>query len=216
MRKVFFFCLAGALLVAVSAMAQNKVVVIPMGSSGKGTDGQVQYNDEGKTAGAEVYYDKATGKLQLPGELRTVDGAGNNRLWGKGRPQNGLLNHTDPDGYCTTSAGIKHALSSRIDTWGNADDLCPQGTWVCSNDDLPTSGSCEIVPINTFSYATCGGAAAPSATQTMLNGWVSDSSLASFSEEEGIATAPLRRSNGWGSLSIGVTCSMFRAWCCWE
>lgn len=35
-----------------------------MGSSAKGTDGQVQYNDEGKTAGADVYYDKATGKLE--------------------------------------------------------------------------------------------------------------------------------------------------------
>lgn len=33
MRKVFFFCLAGALLVAVSAMAQNKVVVIPLNST---------------------------------------------------------------------------------------------------------------------------------------------------------------------------------------
>jgi hypothetical protein len=65
MRKIFFFCMATVLLISVSAMAQNKVVVVPMGSSSaKGTDGQVQYNDNGKTAGAEVYYDKATGKLE--------------------------------------------------------------------------------------------------------------------------------------------------------
>jgi hypothetical protein len=51
--------LATVMLFCMSAMAADKVVVIPMGSSAKGTTGQVQYNDGGKTAGAEVYYDKA-------------------------------------------------------------------------------------------------------------------------------------------------------------
>ncbi|HBI15902.1 MAG TPA: hypothetical protein DDY20_10385 [Desulfobulbaceae bacterium] len=73
-----------ALLYASTLQAADKVVVIPMGSGAKGTvepvaqgtNGQVQYNDEGKMAGAEVYYDKATGKLELPGEIRTTVATG--------------------------------------------------------------------------------------------------------------------------------------------
>lgn len=34
---------------------------------------------------------------------------GTDKLLGKGRPGTSLL--TDPNGYCTTSAGIKHAFS---------------------------------------------------------------------------------------------------------
>ena len=56
---VLAFCLSISL-----AEAQDKVVVVPMGSNtAKGSNGQVQFNDEGKTAGAEVYYDKATASL---------------------------------------------------------------------------------------------------------------------------------------------------------
>lgn len=180
MLKVFCLCLAAGLLVSVPAIAQDKVVVIPMGSSAKGTNGQVQYNDNGATAGAEVYYDKATGKLELPGELRTVDGAGNNRLWGKGRPGTKLLTHTDPNGYCTTSEGIKHALSYHLATWGNADDVCPSGTWVCGRTDLPAPGSggaCNIVPLSALQYVDCAGTYFPNppAEQTELKGWLTDS-----------------------------------------
>lgn len=47
------------LLFAASAIAADKVVVVPLGSSKvAGNNGQVQYNDDGMIAGAEVYYDK--------------------------------------------------------------------------------------------------------------------------------------------------------------
>ncbi|MHB8790836.1 MAG: hypothetical protein ACYDBT_13250 [Desulfobulbaceae bacterium] len=215
MRKVFLFCLATVLLVAVSAMAQNKVVVIPMGSGAKGTDGQVQYNDEGKTAGAEVYYDKATGKLELPGELRTVDETGNNRLWGKGRPGTGLMTHTDPDGYCTTSAGINLALSEGRDIWGNADDLCPAGTWVCSQNDM-LDGSCPIQPFWGYLWFDCAGESFP-ATLTLYSyqyGWVSDE----YNDEGPNIQGVVANSIGWTNLAKPTItkCYMIRAWCCWE
>jgi len=197
------------LLASVPSMAQNKVVVIPMGSSAKGTNGQVQYNDGGKTAGAEVYYDKATGKLVLPGELRTVDGAGNSRLWGKAMPGS-LLTHTDPNGYCTTSAGVKYALSARLESWGNTDKVCPQGTWVCTHDDLPTEGSCGIQQLSTFLSVSCDGETTPSSRTDYSNmiGWeyfIAD-------EINGVA----RSSADFSMNFVGQTCIALRAWCCWK
>lgn len=206
--------LAALLFPAVSVFAQNKVVVIPMGSSAKGTNGQVQYNDNGATAGAEVYYDKATGKLELPGELRTVDGAGNNRLWGKGRPETGLFTHDVPNGYCTTSAGIKHALSTASDTWGNADESCPAGTWVCSLADLPTTGACPIAPLNTFSYILCDGTGQPpgGAEQSFQYGWVSNAyELNTFG-----SVGRIRPSNDFNLNAFGQKCLQMRSWCCWK
>ena len=50
--------------VVFTAHAADKVVVIPLGkaaASVAGTDTQMQYNDNGTQAGAEVYYDKSTG-----------------------------------------------------------------------------------------------------------------------------------------------------------
>jgi hypothetical protein len=213
-KALSVIALATLLIPAYSVFAQNKVVVIPMGSSAKGTNGQVQYNDNGATAGAEVYYDKATGKLELPGELRTVDGAGNNRLWGKGRPETGLFTHDVPNGYCTTSAGIKHALSSASDTWGNADDACPTGTWVCSLADLPTTGACPIAPLNTFSYILCDGTEVPAggAVLSFQYGWVSNAyELSTFG-----SMGTIRPSDGWIFEVSGQKCLSMKVWCCWE
>jgi hypothetical protein len=208
-------------LCSTAATAADKVVVIPMGSSAKGTDGQVQYNDNGTTAGAEVYYDKATGKLELSGELRTVDGAGSNRLWGKGRPGNGLVTHTDPNGYCTTSAGIKHALSSRMDNWGNADNVCPAGTWVCSQADLPTTGSCPIQPLLTFPGVNCDGTIDPPDPEikTALFGYVADALTETWDPETNPGAtyaAIVRYSNDWNMLFGVAACTQTRVWCCWE
>jgi hypothetical protein len=197
-------------------MAQNKVVVVPLGSSNaKGVNGQVQYNDNGKTAGAEVYYDKITGKLELPGELRTVDGEGNNRLWGKGRPGTGLHTHDVPNGYCTTSAGINLALSEGSEIWGNADDLCPAGTWVCSQNDM-LDGSCPIVPLVTVLWYECDGTEPPTGIQiyNYLYGWISDE----YNEEGPNIQGLTAKSNGWINWEKRtlMKCSMIRAWCCWD
>ena len=48
------------------ALAADKVVVVPLsGSKAAGVDGQLQYNDSGKEAGAEVYYDKESSHLGI-------------------------------------------------------------------------------------------------------------------------------------------------------
>lgn len=46
-----------ALLFVFSAIDADKVIVVPLGSNSKAkrTDGQVQYNEVGETAGAEIY-----------------------------------------------------------------------------------------------------------------------------------------------------------------
>ena len=206
------FTLAALLLFSISAIAADKVVVIPMGSSARGTDGQVQYNDDGNTAGAEVYYDKTTGKLEVSGEVRTVDGSGNNRLWSKGRPGASLLAHTDPNGYCTTSTGINYALSFHYAIWGNAQEVCPIGTWVCSSNDLPTTGSCPIVSLSTYSYLGCDGLSVPSSPviQTTFPTWIADLDTINS------IYAPTEYPHDFTVNGGGLTCASMRVWCCWE
>jgi hypothetical protein len=204
-------------LIAMSAMAHNKVVVIPIGSSSSvaGTNGQVLYNDNGQTAGADVHYDKDSGKLEVAGEVRTVDGSGNSRLWGKGRPGSTLLTHLDPDmnGYCTTSTGIKHALSESLEIWGNADNGCPAGTWVCSEKELPTEGSCPIEPLDAYASLGCDGTNYFVSDATALHGWMAESGLTGAISAQ---QARARWSKDWAAIMVPDKCSLFRTWCCWN
>lgn len=68
MKKIIFMsCLSACLLVTGQAVAQNKVVVVPL-SSAKGVAGdnkQLQYNDNGTLAGADVYFNKDTGGVGI-------------------------------------------------------------------------------------------------------------------------------------------------------
>jgi hypothetical protein len=136
---------------------------------------------------------------------------GTDKLLGKGRPGTSLMTHTDPNGYCTTSAGIKHALSFHFATWGEAAEVCPAGTWVCSSSDLPTTGSCPILPLTTYRAIDCSGVKIPASPVDMsvLIGWESDASL---NEADGI----VRISSTWGGFESVETCVSFRVWCCWK
>ena len=197
---------------SVSAIAHEKVVVVPMGSSAKGTDGQVQYNDDGKTAGAEVFYDKATGKLEVLGELRTLDGAGDIRQWGKGRQGTTLLEHIDPNGYCTTAAGINYALSRHTASWYDVAEVCPAGTWVCRQSDMPTIGSCSLQTINTFQSINCNGSTSVVASQTEFKGFLDDTTSSINLDDSGMVIFS-------GDVSVATNtdkCFQMRAWCCWE
>lgn len=210
---ISLLCLAGIVSLGASVEANNKVVVIPLGSTNaKGTDGQVQYNDGGTTAGAEAYYDKASGKLEVPGEVRTVDESGNNRLWGKGRPGTKLLTHTDPNGYCTTDSGIKHALSYNLGAWGSADNVCPAGTWVCSSNELPTTGSCPIEEIIARPSVNCDGTSSGSTVMTVAVGWVADVHPNLGNEDLGLG----KNSANWLGSTGSRMCVAYRSWCCWE
>lgn len=149
--------LAVMFLIPISALAQNKVVVVPMGSNrASGTDGQVQYNDIGKNSGAEVYYDKSTGNLgvgtntptsslEVKGEIRSIDDFGDNRLWGQGRKvyMDGSWN-TSP-----SNANIEYAYSQELATWYGAQSACPANTWVCGPDELAIGDTLVAIPVYT-------------------------------------------------------------------
>ncbi len=65
-QKVSITCFMTTVFLASYALAADKVAVIPLLSSkAAGTDGQVQYNDSGKAAGAEVYYNKNSSKVGI-------------------------------------------------------------------------------------------------------------------------------------------------------
>ncbi len=117
-----------------AAIAADKVVVIPLSSSrAKGDNGQLQFNDNGNTAGAELYYNKNTGNLQTTGEVRITDSLGANRLWGEGRPGVEVAVWLG-----VTSKGYKQGMGNVITTWYDAASGCPQGAWVCTTDDIDT------------------------------------------------------------------------------
>ncbi|MDD3814726.1 MAG: tail fiber domain-containing protein [Desulfocapsaceae bacterium] len=91
-----------------------KIGWIPLGTlSAKGTNGQVQYNDNGKTAGAEIYYDKASGGVGIgnitPSESLDVNGnIKSNSFIGDGSSLTGVVtSETDP----TVPADIKDGIS---------------------------------------------------------------------------------------------------------
>ncbi len=206
---------ATVLLFAVPLMAADRVVVIPLGSSAKGTDGQIQYNDDGKTSGAEVYYDKASGNLEVSGEVRTVNEQGKARMWGKGRKNTKLLTHQDPNGYCTSSTGTKYALSLHVSPWGNAAEVCPGGTWVCSQDDLPSTGTCPIPEITGYEGLLCDGTRLPATPEvkTELVGWLADAEASGFVSNE---LTFLGRISWGGNSGYANSCIAIRVWCCWK
>ncbi len=69
----FVFLLFIICLMSVSALAADKVVVIPLSSKVKitGSDGQILYNDNGEVAGSEMTYDKGTVDVKVPGEIHS-------------------------------------------------------------------------------------------------------------------------------------------------
>ncbi len=134
------------------------------------------------------------------------------KLWSKGRPGTALIAHIVPivDGYCTNPSGTKFALSQLMVDWGNADDACPQNTWVCTNDELPNPGKCDVQPFYTRYYFPCDGSLTTGATVTSLSGWVSDADLISLSQG-------FTKSSDDFSISYGEeVCSHYRVWCCWK
>ena len=78
MKKISLLLITFVLVSSCSALGADKVVVIPLSSSKvAGTDGQLQYNDNGKLAGAEFFYLDGYKWLQtLGGEIRLWDEPG--------------------------------------------------------------------------------------------------------------------------------------------
>lgn len=102
MKKITFIsCMLAGCLALSPALAQDKVVVVPLGKSTRvaGTDKQVQYNDNGTQAGANVYYNKTTGNVGIGeaadtsagDDLSIVDMDGHAVLY-IGSPLNSVIN----------------------------------------------------------------------------------------------------------------------------
>ncbi len=90
-----------------------------------------------------------TAELEVRGEIRTTDEAGNNRLWGKGRP-----NVTVYGWSTVNSKGYQQGMSKMMTTWNDSDDGCPSASWVCSESDIDLITDMETG--HTY-YETCGG-----------------------------------------------------------
>lgn len=76
-----------------------------------------------------------TAAMKVSGEVRTVDEAGDPRLWGKGRPGTDVYG-SGRGSTCFPNDGVKFGLSLTAETWGSAAQACPAGTWVCTADDV--------------------------------------------------------------------------------
>ena len=170
MKKVLpYLIIATAMLFTVSAIAADRVVVIPLGGS-----------------------------------------ASTDKLWGKGRPGTELLTHTDPNGYCTASSGIHYALSATMSTWYTVAEVCPAGTWVCTENDFPDIGLCPIQTVLGYQRRLCDGSTDSAYdNQDSLEGWISDLK----SSPENSSTKGTFNNNWSGHRSI---CYFYRVWCCWK
>lgn len=200
------------LLFAVSTIAADKVVVVPLSSSrAAGVDGQIQYNDGGRAAGAEVYYDKAkehigigtttpSAKLEVKGEIRSTDSNGNNRLWGQGREV-----YIDPASSWTEApnySNIEYAYSQELATWYSAQSACPENTWVCSSGELRKTGV-ELSLIPSYTGYDCSHIASVPTDQA----WVTSR----------VPGVPQRGSALAGTMGYAIEkCMARKVWCCRE
>jgi hypothetical protein len=142
---------------------------------------------------------------RVTGEVRTVDGDGTPRQWGRGRP--GTLVHGQAESFCS-QAGIYFGLSTQGVDWGSAAEACPAGTWVCRQSEIVGGLPCDTVrPDTTVDARNCEGIALDLNANIHL-GWLADAGA-------GTLHAILCAEDGTCPLEA-QTCSSFPVWCCFE
>lgn len=148
--------------------------------------------------------------LNVQGEIRATDSNGANRLWGKGRP--GATVVTDNGLTACTGNGLKYSVSTMMVSWGEAEQACPAGTWVCTASERGTS-PCTPTGVS-IDLLACDGSIEDAQDNDNLHSyyfipaWVADADPAMSS-----ARAKTVRLNGDGDLSA-VVCNTRPVWCC--
>ena len=149
------------------------------------------------------------GALSVEGEVRTVDPAGEPRLWGRGRKDVDVYGFGPFDNPCNDGGNLKLGLSTASVDWGSAADACPEGTWVCTSSEA-AAGACNTGRPDdpTTDGLLCDGSSI-SWPSNVHNGWVEDQ-----------LTGPLPIYGGTVSetqlTGSAPSCSTFPVWCCWN
>jgi len=146
--------------------------------------------------------------LEVRGEIRSTDPAGDNRLWGKGRP--GITAVTDNSGYNCTNNGLRFHVSNTMVSWGSAAQACPTGTWVCTEAER---GTTECSPNGVSeSYINCAGDSHDAKVDgnfgmyIFIPAWVADA------DDSNHLDGKVVRLNGWVASAQG--CNYRPVWCC--
>ena len=121
-KAISILFLITTMLFAQSVIAQDKVVVVPLSSNrAGGSDSQVQYNDNGRIAGANIYYEKSTGGLGIgmaspTGLLHIYD------------QLPGLWHNLSSTCRCPFGYSLKEGVSTQV--------ICENDTTVCYSNSL--------------------------------------------------------------------------------
>lgn len=148
-------------------------------------------------------------KVTVVGEVRTVDAAGEPRLWGQGRPGTDVYPKPLVPGthYCFNAAtSVTYGLSKMIAEWGAAASACPAGTWVCKSSDIVACNTTR--PDTSDDYLACDGTGVGGFDEDEHPGWLAEAgdvipSFGAVMQEDGV-------------LTNGAACFLLPVWCCWE
>lgn len=98
-----------------------------------------------------------TMKVEVRGEVRTVNNSGASRVWGQGRPGTSRYGTTGVEAGLCSNGGIRFGLSKTAVYWGGAEAACPSGTWVCTRAERGT-GACDTArPDTTCDHKNAAG-----------------------------------------------------------
>jgi hypothetical protein len=146
-----------------------------------------------------------TAKLEVAGEVRTLDGNGNNRLWGQGRPGTQRYGSSGFESGLCTGMGVSFGLSQIISHWDGAAAACPRGTWVCTAAERGTNVCDTNRPDPGSDWFTCAGVGVDTPATSNL-GWVADQG----GEVQG------KQVNEQGTGALTGVCNVLPVWCCSE
>jgi hypothetical protein len=158
-------------------------------------------------SGPATYTGGGPASLRVAGEVRSVDAAGEPRLWGKGRPGAKMYGPDDFTGQFCSHGSIQFGLSAGVAGWDSADSVCPEGTWVCRLSEIQGAPPCNTArPDDGGDYYLCEGGPPEDLGEGLHIGWLAD--YYPPNNEVGAALAEN------DIVYAYVPCLSFPAWCC--